>query len=588
MQNDDLKNQSLTVSSPNLPRPIRSLRRPVGELLAEAGLITPTQLRHALHVQASNNAGFLGQILISLGYVAPRELGRFLSESLGISYVDLSDEEINPDAVRLLPEALIRERMVLPLRVDEENLWLAMADPLDLDVTDSVGLQTGRRVIPLLSFSSELLPAINRSHNFRERAEMVMRELSPEAEDEESEQDLLGKAENAPVVRLVNTLIDGAFDGGASDIHMEPQEDGMRVRYRVDGILYEQMLIPRASQRAVVSRVKVISGMDIAERRRPQDGRISRNRQGRSFDLRVSTMPTVHGEKAVLRVLDKSAMNVTLEQIGFLPEELARWNRLIVKPYGMVLVTGPTGSGKSTTLYSSLNQINDPGKNIATIEDPVEYQLKGINQTQVNVRAGVTFAEGLKTLVRQDPDIILVGEVRDKETAEMAINAALTGHLVFATLHTNDAPGAVVRLDNMGIEPFLVTSSVQGVIGQRLLRKICDGCKTWYDADPALLGELGLPEKDDAGRATQLARGTGCRDCSGKGYRGRTAVFEVMVMSDSIQRLVLRRESSAVIKEEAIRQGMMPMRQSAIRKIAMGITTPDEMARVILDEETAE
>ncbi len=585
MQNDDLPNKSLTVPSINLPRPIRSLRRPLGELLVEAGLITPTQLRHALGIQSGGNAGFLGQILINLSYITPRDLGRFLSDTLGISYVDLSETEINPEAVRLLPESLIRERMVLPLRMDDENLWLAMVDPLDLDVTDTVGLQTGRRVVPLLSFSSELLPAINRSHNFRERAEQVMRELAPEAEEEESAQELLGKAENAPVVRLVNTLIDGAFDGGASDIHLEPQEDGMRVRYRVDGILYEQMLIPRASQRAVVSRVKVISGMDIAERRRPQDGRISRARQGRSFDLRVSTMPTVHGEKAVMRVLDKSAMNVTLEQIGFLPEELERWNRLIVKPYGMVLVTGPTGSGKSTTLYSSLNQINDPGKNIATIEDPVEYQLKGINQTQVNVRAGVTFAEGLKTLVRQDPDIILVGEVRDKETAEMAINAALTGHLVFATLHTNNAPGAVVRLDNMGIEPFLVTSSVQGVIGQRLLRKICGGCKEWYDPDPALLEELGLPEKDAIGEPTRFARGMGCRDCGGKGYRGRTAVFEVMVMSESISRLVLRRESSAIIKEEAVRQGMMPMRESAIRKIAMGITTPDEMARVILDEE---
>ncbi len=585
MQSDDTENQSLAVSAPNLPRPIRSLRRPLGELLVEAGLVSSAQIRHALGTQSSGNTSFLGQVLIGLGYITARDLGRFLSETLSIPYVDLSETEINPEAVRLLPEALIRERQILPIRADAENLWLAMADPLDLDVTDSVGLQTGRRVIPLLSFASELLPAINRSHDFRERAELVMRELEPETDDEESPQELLGKAENAPVVRLVNTLIDGAFDAGASDIHLEPQEDGMRVRYRVDGILYEQMRIPRASQRAVVSRVKVISGMDIAERRRPQDGRISRNRQGRSFDLRVSTMPTVHGEKAVLRVLDKSAMSVTLEQIGFLPDELARWNRLILKPYGMVLVTGPTGSGKSTTLYSSLNQINDPGKNIATIEDPVEYQLKGINQTQVNARAGITFAEGLKTLVRQDPDIILIGEVRDKETAEMAINAALTGHLVFATLHTNDAPGAVVRLDNMGIEPFLVTSSVQGVVGQRLLRKVCEGCKEWYEVEPALLRELGLPENDENDAPARLARGTGCRDCSGKGYRGRTAVFEVMLMSESIQRLVLKRESSGIIKHEAVRQGMIPLRESAIRKIALGLTTPEELARVILDEE---
>jgi type IV pilus assembly protein PilB len=345
------------------------------------------------------------------------------------------------------------------------------------------------------------------------------------------------------------------------------------------------MMVPRASQAAIVSRVKVMAHMDIAERRRPQDGRISRAYQNRSFDLRVSTMPTVYGEKAVLRVLDKGATQVPLERIGFWPDELEVWNRLINRPYGMVLVTGPTGSGKSTTLYGSLNQINDPGKNITTIEDPVEYQLRGVNQTQVNVRAGVTFASGLRTLVRQDPDIILVGEIRDPETAEVAINAALTGHLVFATLHTNDAPGAVVRLDNMGIEPFLIASSVLGVLGQRLVRKICDNCKEWYVPEPAVLLSLGIPIEQENGEPVRLARGAGCRECNNKGYRGRSAVFEVMTMTEASRSLILERASSALVKEQAVRDGMQPMRKSAIRKVIAGITTSDEVARVLFAED---
>jgi type II secretory ATPase GspE/PulE/Tfp pilus assembly ATPase PilB-like protein len=296
-------------------------------------------------------------------------------------------------------------------------------------------------------------------------------------------------------------------------------------------------------------------------------------------------MPTVHGEKAVLRVLDKSSMSVTLEQIGFLPDELDTWGHLITRPYGMILVTGPTGSGKSTTLYASLNKINDPGKNISTIEDPVEYQLRGINQTQVNVRAGVTFATGLRTLVRQDPDIILVGEIRDQETAEVAINAALTGHLVFATLHTNDAPGAVVRLDNMGVEPFLISSSVLGIVGQRLVRKVCDNCREWYEPATALRESLGVPPFDPKGEPTRFARGIGCRECRDKGYRGRVAVFEVMVVTDLVRSMILRRDSSNLIKEQAIKDGMRPMRLSAIKKLVMGITTPEEVARVLLKEE---
>ncbi len=576
----------ITPSGPNLPRPLRSARPRLGDRLLERRLVTPQQLAQALEVQSTRgNNEFLGHILVNLGYVSPKQVGTLLEEINGTPHVDLSTYPIEADAARLLPESLVRERLVLPLRADKEQVWLAMADPLDLDTIDRVRLQTGRTVVPMLALPAELLPVINRSYDMRERAQEALREIEPAEEEEAAAQDLLDQAENAPIVRLVNTVVDGAFTNYASDIHLEPQEDGLRVRYRVDGVLHEQMMIPRANQAAVTSRIKIMGRMDIAERRRPQDGRISRVYHNRTFDLRVSIMPTVHGEKTVLRVLDKEAMSVALEKIGFWPDELEVWNHLITRPYGMVLVTGPTGSGKSTTLYASLNKINDIGKNITTIEDPVEYQLRGVNQTQVNVRAGVTFASGLRTLVRQDPDIILVGEIRDKETAEVAINAALTGHLVFATLHTNDAPGAMVRLDNMGVEPFLISSSVLGVIGQRLLRKICDNCREWYEPDPAVLEGLGAPTHTEAGEPVRIARGKGCRECNGKGYRGRSAVFEVMTVTDAARSLVLNRASSVLVKEQAVQDGMRPMRQSAIRKVLAGITTTDEVSRVLLAEE---
>jgi type IV pilus assembly protein PilB len=577
---------AVTPTGANLPRPLRTARRHLGERLMERGVINAQQLAHALDVQARGSSEFLGHILVRLGYVPAKDVGEALHEITGVPHVDLSNYPIDATAARLLPEELLAERQVLPLRADDHQVWLAMVDPLDLDTIDVVRLQTGLRVNPLLAMPTELLPLINRTFDMRGRAEQALREIEVTGDEEEaSAQDLMTQAENAPIVRLVNTVIEGAFNQGASDIHLEPQEDGMRVRYRVDGVLDERMTVPRASQAAVISRIKVMGHMDIAERRRPQDGRIARVYQNHSFDLRVSTMPTVFGEKAVLRVLDKRAMSVSLSQIGFWPDEMAVWEHLITRPYGMLLVTGPTGSGKSTTLYASLNQINDVGKNITTIEDPVEYQLKGVNQTQVNVKAGVTFASGLRTLVRQDPDIILVGEVRDKETAEVAINAALTGHLVFATLHTNDAPGAVVRLDNMGIEPFLVASSVLGIIGQRLLRNICLSCREWYEPDPSLLQSLDLPTHDEDGRPTRFARGTGCTECNGKGYRGRAAVFEVLSMTDTLRTMILSRDSSMTIRQQAVKDGMRPMRQSALKKVLAGITTMDEVSRVLLSDE---
>lgn len=555
----------------------------VGERLVQLGLITTAQREHALEVQKSEPGEFFGHLLIRLGYINTKTLGGVLQELTGIPFVELSDYPISDEALRLLPESMVREKLVLPVKTDAQQIWLAMVDALDLDTIDAIRLMTGKHVIPLLVLRPDLLAVVNREFDGRERAEQALRELEGMEEDNQTERELLDQAEEVPIVRLVNTVLDGAFMAGASDIHLEPQGNELRIRYRVDGMLSEQMTAPRSSQDAIISRIKIMGSMDIAERRRPQDGRITRTFQKQAFDLRVSTMPTVFGEKVVMRVLDKTAMSASLEQIGFLADELETWLHLIHRPYGMLLVTGPTGSGKSTTLYASLNKINDPSKNISTVEDPVEYQLRGINQTQVNARAGVTFATGLRTLVRQDPDIILVGEIRDRETAEVAVNAALTGHLVFATLHTNDAPGAIVRLDNMGIEPFLITSSVLGIVGQRLVRRICEDCKEWYEPDPALRDSLGLPALDDAGQPIMLARGVGCRECRQKGFRGRVAVFEVMVVTDTVRAMVLRRDSSFQVRDQAIRDGMRPMRQSALKKVLMGITTPEEVARVLLD-----
>jgi type IV pilus assembly protein PilB len=568
----------------NLPRVVRSSRQVLGEQLVARGLLSEAQLRQALEQQKSDPTEMLGNILVRLGLVPRMTMARILEEVTGSSFFDLTQSETDPEVVRLLPEQMVRQRQILPIRMEGACVWLAMVDPLDLDALDAARLMLRRPIRPALVLSQDLQPIINKVFDVRERAEQALRELEDLEDEAEGDDGGISQVDEVPIIRLVNSILDAAFVNGASDIHLEPQARDLRVRFRVDGMLYEQMTIPRANRDAAVSRLKVIAGMDIAERRRPQDGRITRSFQHTTFDLRVSTLPTVNGEKVVMRILDKSAMSATLEKIGFLPDELAEWRRLIGKPYGILLVTGPTGSGKSTTLYASLNQINDPAKNISTVEDPVEYQLSGINQTQVNVRAGITFASGLRTLMRQDPDIILVGEVRDLETAEVAINAALTGHLVFATLHTNDAPGAVVRLNNMGIEPFLIASSVLGIVGQRLVRRICENCKVWYEPEAALYASLGIESLRENDEPVRFARGAGCSECHHKGYRGRVAVFEILSVSDVVRGMILRQEPSSAIRDQAISEGMRPMRLSALRKVLMGITTPEEVARVLLDD----
>jgi type IV pilus assembly protein PilB len=561
----------------------------LGERLLEAGLLTAEQLDQGLGAHRRSGTP-LGETLITLGLLQPKDLGPLLAQSLGVSYLNPREVEVDDRLIDSIPESFVRERRVLPFRIEDGRLFVATADPLDLSVLDDLKLIAGMPVVAVLSMERELLAAINTQFDARRHAEEALREIDSEGSGngdtggELSPEELSLLAADAPVVRLVNSIIHGAFGAGVSDIHLEPQKEQTRVRYRIDGLLYDHMTIPKQHQAAVLSRVKIMAQLNIAERRLPQDGRVALTYQGKEYDLRVSTMPSMFGEKAVMRVLDKSSIRLSFGDLGLLPEQQQQLGWLVTRPYGMVLVTGPTGSGKSTTLYAALATINEPAKNIITIEDPIEYQLTGITQTQINPKVGMTFARGLRSMVRQDPDVIMVGEIRDLETAEIAVQAALTGHLVLSTLHTNDSPGAVVRLDHMGVEPFLISSSVIGVLAQRLLRVICPTCKEWYTPPAAFLTQLqtnGTPLP----AGTQLARGLGCQECNHLGYRGRTAVFEVLRISDAIRELVLKRQSALAIREQAQKEGLRTMRQSAIEKALQGVTSAEEILRVIYVEE---
>ncbi len=561
----------------------------MGQKLIETGLINEVQLEAALE-RKRESGGFIGEVLIEMGLVTPRIVGKILEETISVPYIDLSELPIDQQVLGLISEQYQRRHKLIPYRLEDKRLYVAMCDPLNVMITDDLSMITGLKIVPMLALNSEIQDAFGRAYTVKNAAESVLREIENAeqltAEHELSVDQLVDLAEDAPIIRLVNSIIAGGVNGNASDIHIEPQEKTVRVRYRMDGLLYEQMHIPPHHHPAVVSRLKIMSHLNIAERRRPQDGRIVFNSEGLNFDLRVSTMPTVFGEKIVMRILDKSGITVPLERLGFFPEQLALWDMFLQRPHGIILVTGPTGSGKSTTLYASLNKINDVSRNIITVEDPVEYQLAGISQMQANPKIGLTFAVGLKTIVRQDPDVIMVGEIRDTETAEISVQAALTGHLVFSTLHTNDAPGALVRLQNMGIEPFLITSAVLGVVGQRLLRKICVGCAEPAVPEPGLLYSLGItPEQAAKGN---FRTGRGCPKCGGRGFKGRAAAYEVMRMTDRMREALLRNAGGAALKEIAIADGMTTMREAGIRKVLEGDTTLDEVARVLMSEEVGD
>jgi type IV pilus assembly protein PilB len=552
----------------------------LSSILIDEGLLTPEDLERAQEQQQRTGKS-LGRVLIELGLLDEAGLVSALAKHLGLEFVDLEDRLIEPQVASLVPESLARRYGLVPVAIDEQGrLQVAMSDPSNVLALDDLRTVTDREVVAVVGTRSAIAAAIDRFLRTDDGLDDFGEEFS--AEDEVGDLEAMESVvDDAPIVRFVNALIAQAVRDGASDIHIEPQERDVRVRYRVDGVLHEVMQQSRKIHPAVVSRLKIMADINIAERRIPQDGRISLKQGRKQIDLRVSTLPTVYGEKVVMRILDASSVLMQLSDLGFMDHNYKRYESSFTKPYGMILVTGPTGSGKSTTLYATLNVINKPEVNIVTTEDPVEYRLPGISQVQINNKAGLTFPAALRSILRQDPDVVLVGEMRDHETAHIGMEAALTGHLVLSTLHTNDAPSAVTRLTEMKIDPFLVASAVDCVLAQRLIRKLCTKCKEPYEPSPEELKAAGLPWGDDDALPT-LFRPVGCSACAKTGYRGRGAVHEVMLVTEEIERLIVERASTDDIAKFAMAQGMRTLREDGLAKVLLGLTTLEEVARVIV------
>ncbi|RJQ30634.1 MAG: type II secretion system protein GspE [Peptococcaceae bacterium] len=560
---------------------VKAVRSLLGELLVKNEIVTPRQLDEAVKVQQSTGER-LGQVLIKLGYAAEEDISRVLEMQLGIKYVSLAGI-IDPALLSTLPEQIVRRHKLVPIKKEGNQLTVAMADPLNVVAIDDLRLILGCDVEPVLAGEREIEAVIHRHYGLPQLEKAFEDFEVLESEKVQLDQPEETLVDEGPIVRLVNTVITQAVAEQASDIHIEPYENSVRVRYRVDGILREIMTLPRKSRAALVSRIKILADLNIAERRLPQDGRIQIKYGEREVDLRVSTMPTVFGEKVVIRLLDKSAGMLKVEQLGFQAGNQERFNSILKSSYGMILITGPTGSGKTTTLYAALSEISTPEKNVITIEDPVEYILPGINQAQVNPKTGFTFATGLRSIVRQDPDIIMVGEIRDRETAAIAVQAATTGHLVLTTLHTNDAAGAVSRLIDMGVEPFLVSSSLLGVVAQRLVRLCCRKCRESYQL------KAGAPERAFMGltpdEPVSLFRGKGCPACEHTGYKGRLNIQEVLLVTGKIRELINRNASAGEIKRQAVAEGMLTLQEDGIQKALQGLTTIQEVVRVAYIEE---
>lgn len=555
--------------------------------MIKQGRLTEEELSDAIQEQ-KKRGGYLGNILIEKEYATHEEVCEALASQLDLKYVKLSDYQLDQKVVYIFPDHIVKEYRVLPIGLEGRELTVAMTDPLNLFTIQEIKHVSGYKIIPVLTTEKELDICINKYFGPIRKAEQAMEEITihklSEKEEEAAEEKTERAVSEAPVISLVNSIIGGAVEQLGSDIHLEPQEEGMVVRYRIDGILYDRMKVPKDLEANLISRIKIMAGMDIAERRRPQDGRIRLSYAGRSLDLRVSTFSVIHGEKTVIRILDSASLLLGLDELGMNPEQLKTFNSFLQRPYGIILVTGPTGSGKTTTLYAALSKMNTRSKNIITVEDPVEYELKGINQAQVNPKAGITFAKGMKHILRQDPNIIMIGEIRDSETAEIAIQAALTGHLVLSTLHTNDAPSAIIRLLDMNVEPFLISSSVIGVVAQRLVRVLCPYCKKEYAASPGVLKSLRGQTPVNKDKIT-LATPVGCEKCGSIGYKGRVGIFEIMKVSDTIRELVLARKSAVEITREAIKEGMATLAQSGMEKALHKITSLQETMRVVFINE---
>ncbi len=554
----------------------------VGLKLLEAQVIDETGLSKA-HLSMKNSGGSLAANLIKVGAISEEGLGDFLSGLYRVPAVDLKKAEADPACVKLLPADVALKFMALPLARNGRRLTVVMVNPSNIVALDDITFITGLEVDAVVAPEPALKKALDKYYDQAGTMADVMKGMEEdlavveETEDEAGLDGSMSMADEAPIVKLVNSLIADAVRKGASDIHIEPYEKSLRVRFRIDGTLYEMMAPPFKFKLAIISRLKIMSELDIAERRVPQDGRIKIKVLNRTIDLRVSTLPTIFGEKIVMRILDKTNLNVDLEKLGFEPQAFSDFTRAILNPYGMVLVTGPTGSGKTTTLYSALTRINTPETNVMTAEDPVEYNLDGINQVLVNPEVGLSFSAALKAFLRQDPNIIMVGEIRDIDTGAIATKAALTGHLVLSTLHTNDAASAIGRLIDMGIEPFLVASSVNLVLAQRLVRRPCASCKRQIEPHPELLRELSLSPEEAA--EIPWMEGAGCVDCNNTGYKGRQGVYEVMSMTPTLRDLVLDRASASAIKKQAMSEGMRTLRMDALSKLRRGLTTSEEVLK---------
>ncbi len=559
-------------------------RRPrLADLVVTSGLLTEDQMTEALAVQAEKG-GPLARVLVTSGMVSEPDLARLVSETVGMAYVDLNDYAVDHSVTGLVPESLARRHHVLPIGREGRAVVVAVSNPDDLVALDDLRSLLGSQGLrPVLAARSQIDDYIGRLYRFDQEASAAADSAASMSEEEEDDLAALASATgDQPIAKFVRLTIAQAVNLRASDIHVEPGAEDLRIRYRIDGVLHEMMRAPRSIRNGVISRIKVLSGLNIAERRVPQDGRITTIVNGRDIDLRVATLPTVHGEKVVMRILDKGQAIQDLESLGFLPDILARYERSYRKPYGTILVTGPTGSGKSTTLYATLNVINGPDRNLIAVEDPVEYQMPGISQIQVNPKAGLTFASALRSILRADPDVILVGEIRDRETARMAVEASLTGHLVLSTLHTNSAAETPLRLVEMGVEPFLVSTALDCVVAQRLARRVCPKCAEPWDPSMAELDALGWsPAEIKQAGPGQLLRAVGCQACADTGYRGRLALQEILGVTEDIQRLIIAQAPSEEVKRIAMDQGMLPLRVDGLRKAFLGLTTVEEVLRVV-------
>lgn len=581
---DDDADTAVPPEGPAATPPKRKPRRPgkVWDILISQGKLTEDQMQRALKEQQST-PDELGKIMVSLDFISHADLARAQAERLNLDYVEINESDVDPEALHLVPEKMVRRHEVLPLRIQDERLVVAMVDPTDLHALEDLRMVSKRKILPVVATEDEIQRIQTRVLAVGDQVSEMLEEASQETVKETDDVELGADAggEEAPIIRLVGSVLQRAVSEGASDIHFEPQEQALKVRLRVDGVLREYMSVPSNLQDGVLARLKILSDLDIAEHRIPQDGRFSVRLSGRKVDLRVATLPTVYGEEVVLRLLDTSDLQTDLESLGFDPEVLERYEEVYRKPYGTILVTGPTGSGKSTTLYATLSELNSAERKIITVEDPVEYRMPGINQVQVNPRAGLTFASGLRSILRADPDIVMIGEIRDFETAKTSVEAALTGHLVLSTLHTNDAPSTVNRLTDMGVEPFLTASAVDCVIAQRLARRLCEDCKKPVEIEDSILEDMDFTS-DRAPDKLHFHEPAGCKRCGDTGYKGRLGFYEMMIVTEEIREMILRRVSTSEISHSAEANGMVRLREDGLLKAASGLTTIEEVLRTVV------